>query len=250
MKTLVPEDAVVEALARSAVYRFLSLAFLHPADATAPLRAECAAAVEALAAWPSVGEESRRSAEAIRTRLLTAEGEELRAEYDRIFGHQVSSDCPLYETQYGRGEIFQQAQQLADIAGFYLAFGLEMAEEVHERPDHISLELEFMGALAFREAYARGHHGPAEVDLLRDAQRLFLQDHLGRWVAVPARLVGRRGTGFYQELAALAAAVVAADAAAFGLSVEQAVYEPLPALDLETGVLPCGTDRCPVQPEA
>ena len=242
------ESPIAEALARSAVYRFLSLAFLPPGDSLEPLREECAAALRALASGPDREAARGAAAEAASRQLETASGQALRGEYYRIFGHQISRDCPLYETQYEAREIFQQTQQLADIAGFYLAFGLEMADGVHERPDHLALELEFLQLLCFREAYARTHHSPAEVAILRDAQHLFLRDHLCRWVPVLARLIGRKGESLYLDLARLAAATVAADASAFGLLVEEAVYEPPSSVEPEAASLPCGAATCPIQP--
>src|SRR3990172_587908 len=160
----------------------------------------------------------------------------------------IIRDGSRYETQYGAGHVFQQAQQLADIAGFYLAFGLEVAEGVGERADHISLELEFMQALTFREAYARTHHGPGEVDLLREAQRSFLRDHLARWLPVLARLVRPRTEGFYRYLADLAGSFVAADAAALGLPAAEEAALPSPQDLNPNGMAPCGAEQCPLEP--
>ncbi len=251
METQVTHDVrAAEGLARSAVYRFLSLAFLPPEDGLETLRAQGAAATDLLRRYQSPGEKAAMAEAACRV-LAASDGAALREEYYRIFGHQISRDCPLYETQYGGAHIFQQAQQLADIAGFYLAFGLEAADGVHERADHISLELEFMQALTFREAYARMHHGPGEVDLLQEAQRAFLRDHLSHWVPVLARLIRQRGDGFYRDVADLAASFVAADAAAQGLPpAEEAEYSPPVSLEGEGSAFPCGTEACPLEPQS
>lgn len=248
------------ALARSAVYRFLSLAFFPPAEDLDALRAEGAALGRALGGLRDAVDGGGVTvdgggvtAEDLLRVLQDADGAALRAGYHHVFGHQASGDCPLYETPYVAAEIFQQAQHLADIAGFYRAFGLEAAEDAGERVDHISLELEFMGALAYREAYALAHHGPAEVALLQEAQRAFLRDHLARWVPLLARQVGRRAEGFYRHLADLAAAWVAREAAAFGLPAEDAagVTLPdagvtLPAEDLPVRAAACTEERCPL----
>jgi len=248
METQVTHDVLAaEALARSAVYRFLSRAFLPPEDGLETMRTEGDEAAGLLRRHLSVGE-SAAAAEVAGRLLAATDGAALREEYYHIFGHQISRDCPVYETQYDAGHVFQQAQQLADIAGFYLAFGLEVAEGVGERADHVSLELEFMQALTFREAYARTHHGPGEVDLLREAQRSFLRDHLARWLPVLARLVRPRTEGFYRDLADLAASFVASDAAALGLpAAEEAALPSARDVDLD-GRAPCGAEQCPLEP--
>lgn len=133
---------------------------------------------------------------------LTLEG--LRAEHRRIFGHTISKDCPPYETEYGRAHIFRQTQDLGDIAGFYKAFGLEVSENIRERLDHISTQLEFMHFLTYKETYAQEHHGKEKVEICRDAQRKFLKEHLGRWTPLFLdRLVEKAESGFYKELARL-----------------------------------------------
>jgi hypothetical protein len=107
-----------------------------------------------------------------------------------------------------------------------------------------------MHVLTYREAYARRHHGPAEVDLLVDAQRAFLRDHLGRWVPALSRLVGHAAGEPYRALAAALAAWVAADAAAVGAG---PLGDPdlVPSPDGEpsdSATAACGADGCPMAP--
>ena len=77
--------------------------------------------------------------------------------------------------------------ELADIAGFYHAFGVELNEQA-ERADCISAELEFMQLVSAKQAIALEalRHANAEaaeqVEICRDAARAFLKDHLTRWL--------------------------------------------------------------------
>jgi nitrate reductase assembly molybdenum cofactor insertion protein NarJ len=88
---------------------------------------------------------------------LPATVEGLREEYNRVFGLVLARECPPYETEYlAVGETFFRSQQLADIAGFYQAFGLAMSHATPERPDHVALELEFMAFLVVEETTGAG----------------------------------------------------------------------------------------------
>jgi TorA maturation chaperone TorD len=107
----------------------------------------------------------------------------------RLFGHALGQVSP-FETDYGPEGAFSQPQELADIAGYYLAFGLRPLDGVDERVDHVACESEFMGFLCRKEAFVLASAGvDAEaLDVVRGAARTFLRDHLGRF----GRAVGRR----------------------------------------------------------
>lgn len=106
----------------------------------------------------------------------------LRDARDRLLGHSVRSDCPPYELEYCQAEVFQQSQTLADIAGFYNAFGLQLDGPLAERHDHLVAEWEFLCILAFREFQASRTSDAPSSEICRDAQRAFLRDHAARWM--------------------------------------------------------------------
>jgi hypothetical protein len=93
----------------------------------------------------------------------------------------LQGDPSPYETSYEPrpGVSGGKPFQLADIAGFYRAFGFEVSGE---RPDHIVPELEFAALLCAKEAYARicGEEEGAEV--CAEARRKFMSEHLGAWL--------------------------------------------------------------------
>lgn len=70
---------------------------------------------------------------------------------------------------------------LADVAGFYKAFGLENTETL--LIDHFSVEAEFMAHLLLKETYAMLVRNSEMEDVVRDAENKFLRDHLGRSAA-------------------------------------------------------------------
>ena len=147
-----------------------------------------------------------------------ASGESLTPAFQRLFSPSVDGNCPPYETEYTGAHVFMRQQQLADVAGFYRAFGLRVAPAFRERPDHVAAELEFMAVLALKEAQAlaRGQRGNAAT--CRRARARFLREHLGRWLAAyTQRLSPIAGGGFYAGLVALARDFVAWDAAQAGV---------------------------------
>ena len=136
--------------------------------------------------------------------LFTATAiETLQRDYRSIVGHTMSKECPLYETQFGVAQVFQQVHELGDIQGFYKAFGVDTSDVERERCDHVSVEMEFMHFLLYKQAYALENHGDEKAQICVDAQKKFLKEHIGKWVPLFAVLFGRKaGDGFYVALSA------------------------------------------------
>ncbi len=182
-------------LARSRVYAYLTAWFRYPTreswDALAQEdnRASFAEACDVLLqdeAYAALGR--RRSG-------FPADGcvslEDLEDLCQSVFGHTISKEFPPYETEYGQMHLFQQTDFLADLAGFYRAFGVEVKERV-ERVDHISTELEFLYLLTLKEGHALERGQTEQAGICRDAQVSFLEAHLGRWAVVFAQQVERK----------------------------------------------------------
>ena len=208
------EHAVRQALARSHLYCLLSPLFLYPEEETlSGLNWVEGEEAVALLRNPDGLKEAFES-----LRGCLKNSADLQSEFVRIFGHTLGEDCSPYETQYGGAHIFQQAQDLGDIAGFYRAWGLEVSDQAKERLDHISIELEFTGFLTHKEAYALASGEKERAEICREAQRKFLNDHLGRWVAVfTKRLEEAAKAGFYHRLALLLERFLAFEVKALGV---------------------------------
>jgi len=203
------------ALCRSLLYQALSLGFRPPTEG-GRTRLATPDDVAALAEAATLVDEERapsstgRNDLGARVRAL-AESSDARAlgtlleSHQRIFGHTARGPVPPYETEYGEDTLFQKPQEMSDVAGFLSAFGLRLDDSRHERIDHVSCELEFLSFLSRKEAHAIETGDGAMLDETRRAARLFLRDHLGRFLPSFARRVQAADpAGFYGRLAGLA----------------------------------------------
>jgi TorA maturation chaperone TorD len=195
------------ALCRSAIYEALALGFRLPTVATVErlvFEFQNRALAEIAAMLQPNSQHEKVESLASRIRQLSCcvdarELESLQISHRRLFGHTAHPKAPPYETEYGEEALFQQPQELGDLAGFYSAFGLKM--NAFERVDHISCECEFLAFLTRKEAYALEQSDAEMLETTRGAQRLFLKDHLARFVPAFVKTLNREDPdGFYGRL--------------------------------------------------
>jgi TorA maturation chaperone TorD len=240
-------EVVALDLAREYLYRFLAMALSDPTEETSNYLSD--PAIRRLTM--DAAELLRQEAEATPTKLglgelppnhldvlpLLAEFPEWSVErvaaYQNVFGLVCNRECPPYETEYQpSSESFFRAQQLADIAGFYRAFGIEPAAARPERPDYLPLELEFMafllmkkrlaGAATDNEKLAAEHVGVCER-----AERTFFQEHLVWWAASFAQGLRRKTErGWYARCAELLAAFLPIERSRLGVSPPRMPLQP------------------------
>lgn len=185
--------ALETTVARAVGYSLLAHSFANPDESAIHAMQEAAAAAAPFLADSALGDLCRLAWE--------AEPEELLAAHTRLFTLSSSPDSPNFETAYFSSDPTQQTNRMADIAGFYRAFGVDTGGTGF-RPDDISVELEFMGYLCRKEIYAGEHLGAPRVAQTKKAQRMFLAEHLGAWAGEFGRRVATRAgrSQFYQAL--------------------------------------------------
>lgn len=239
-------NGTIQALARSKMYHLLAAAYFYPDDDLRSLLHDDSY-VEALKECGGLladgsGDTFLQKLEAEAEALSGISAEELERQFGETFGHSISRDCPPYETEFDAAHIFQQTHSLADIAGYYRAFGLEIREKQSERLDHIGAELEFMGFLAYKEHYARENHGEDKALICEDAQRKFLKEHLGRWAPIFLRLLREKASrGFYRGVAAVTGEFLAMEIYLFQVSPEFIDHFEQPEGDVDDFDDTCGS---------
>jgi TorA maturation chaperone TorD len=234
------ERTVTEALARGAVYRLLGGAFAYP---TPPRLAEVAAAAATAAGRDEHAPAVRASLAELAHASAAADPDTVATEYVFLFDRQVR--CPPYEGAWGVPQLAGKGAALADIAGFYRAFGLQPASVQHETEDHLVAELEFMSALAIKEAWALAEQDEEHAAITRQAQTAFVTDHLGRWAEAFADAVAEATPlPYYGAAAALLREWTRAEVSRLGAT-------PAPvASRVADDVMQGDTLTCPMAPES
>ena len=161
------------------------------------------------------------------------------AEYQRVFGLMSCRECPPYETEYHpNNEPFFRSQQMADVAGFYNAFGLVTPPNCSERPDHLPLQLEFMAYLLMKARLARQSDDQAgwhdQVEVCAETAQKFFAEHLAWWVPSFTRgLRHKAGDGLFAELADALAAFITLERQRYGLPPAKLPVHPDADAELE-----------------
>ncbi len=95
-------------------------------------------------------------------------------EYWRLF--DTVQACPINQASYVRRD---KGTILGDLAGFYSAFGWRVHPDHGERPDHLVIQLEFVGLLF---AMAASAESPEQRDVAQDALAQFARCHMHDWL--------------------------------------------------------------------
>jgi TorA maturation chaperone TorD len=256
--------SVERALGRSKLYLLISWSMLYPEDEEFLDYLQCGefvedgrSAVESLnKALDGIGGDRGKtklasiaghldqierwvSSECVNWQLL-----DLQSEHRRVFSNVITLDCPPYETLFGNDHVFGQSHVMGDIAGFYKAFGVELSRDIHERLDHLSVELEFMHFLAYKESYARCHDGADKTQIVVDAQKKFVKEHIGRWVPLFARMLAKKAdSGLFRIVADLSSDWMDFEATYLGVNPQpysEADYRPATFTAPEGQTYECG----------
>jgi TorA maturation chaperone TorD len=164
--------------------------------------------------------------------------DELAPEYQELFGGAVR--IAPYESSY-EVDPFRQTRQIADIEGFYRAFGAGSGGPAGERPDHAGCELEFLALLVAKRIQADEAGETEHAAVCLEAEDAFLRDHLGRWLPGFCREVARETSSpVYRLLALVGERLVVAELAERGIEPMTLPIRKAAATAVESDEIACG----------
>ncbi len=135
--------------------------------------------------------------------------DELAVEYTRLFigpGKHISPHESVYREENG-GTLW--GEETGRVVGLIRDAGLDFKEDFTGLPDHIGVELDFMGEMARREAEALEIGDADIVGHCRAAQDEMLEGHLLRWVpAFCGKVAEQSRSSLYLETAKLTEAFI------------------------------------------
>ena len=183
---------------RGDCYRLLSACF-HPPDCERLLQDRtCLELAETLDdLYPDGGAASH--AAALQCALADTTALALRVDHAALFVGPFRLEAPPYGSVYLEEARTLMGDTTLAAAACYAAAGLALT--LHEPPDHVAVELEFMHYLIVRTAQAAERGDRDGAARLADQQHDFLHVHVGAWgPAFCAAIARGAGTAFYRAL--------------------------------------------------
>ena len=197
-------------LARAAVFRLLACGFAYPAESHVRAMNQAFARLYESDGFAGFSPRLALSLTRAQRAWHGTEDENTKKEYMRLFlGNGAVS---LHETAYGDGRrIAGRPVELADIGGFYAAFGFALSESDPDLPDHLCAELEFYSLLLVKQAYALSRGWLPKAHIAREAAKAFLEQHLGRWIGALKSSLQENNAIPYLDLADAVETIVEAE---------------------------------------
>lgn len=170
--------AETRSLARENTYRLLAACYYSPNSLL--LEERCFQNLAIILAELS----SEAAAAAAETAALveTTDLQELLVQHSRLFVGPCQLPAPPYGSVWLEQEKSLMGATTVQVANFYTACGLQLAAGTYQVPDQITVELEFMSYLVFKQREAALAGNREEADRQVGLQKEFLETFLLPWL--------------------------------------------------------------------
>ena len=156
--------------------------------------------------------------------------QELAVEHARLFVGPFELKAPPYGSVYLEAGRRVMGESTMEVIGLYREMGLSISESFRDLPDHVAVELEFMYYLVIQQLEAAQAGDVKRTRRYVEAQALFLDGHLRRWVPrFRAAILAATGSPFYRSLARCLEVFTEADARLLRSALAGTTEEPGPA---------------------
>lgn len=192
------QDVQGTAGARADLCRFLSACYYEPVQAFSEERLFDSILGVAEHIDRDLADRASRLGEAFAAQDLQA----LLVDYARLF---LGAARPALAAPYGSvwlaGEPALMQESTMAVVELYQQGGFDVDESIHDLPDHVAIELEFLYVLIFRQNDARRTGNQEEFSSAKSLEQRLLTEHLGKWIGPFAQAVSSGAeTPFYRLL--------------------------------------------------
>lgn len=122
-------------------------------------------------------------AEFLGSQFEDCDQEDLLVEYARLFVGPQELLAHPYGSVYLDGPKIIMGDSTLNAIEHYRNADFAVAAELHEMPDHIAIELEFLYLLSHNESHAEFNNQSQDAEMWRNRRLLFLKQHIGRWIS-------------------------------------------------------------------
>lgn len=173
------DDFILKEKRRGDCYRLLSACYYQPQKETL-IQEDFFKTLEGL--LRTISHDAAAHASVMGKVFLKYSEEDLLVAYAKLFVGPNELLAPPYGSVYLDGEKMVMGDSTMEVIKFYEEQGLSMDKEFENLPDHITIELEFMYYLIFKETEAlEKSQWDTALDFIK-TQGLFLDKYLKRWI--------------------------------------------------------------------
>lgn len=186
--------------AREDLCRFLSACYYEPSTDFSEEHLFDSMLAAASALDPDLAESARKLGVAFVAQDMQA----LLVDYTALFIGPGQPKAMPYASFWLTDDQSMRHEATTAVLDFYEQGGFDVSDELHELPDHVAVELEFLYALIFAQNQAQLGGNAVDLAAANVLHRRFAAEHLNAWLGDFATAVkAGTGTAFYRELAEL-----------------------------------------------
>lgn len=157
-----------------------------------------------LAAAAAIDPDLATSARKLGAEFVAQDMQTLLVDYTALFIGPAQPRAMPYASFWLTDDQSMRHEATMTVLDFYEQGGFDISEDLHELPDHIAVELEFLYLLIFAQNQARLGGNADDLAAANALHRRFVTEHLTGWLGDFATAVkAGSGTAFYRELAEL-----------------------------------------------